>query len=148
MAPEIIKGENYNKKVDIWAFGCIIYELFTLEVCFESKSLFDYVDKITNKQHGKINLEKYNSKWQELIDLLLKKNYHERPDIDELYGLIININKKSKMKGKIMEHLTDYNKIKLRKNMRSKIIFFIIIFFNIVFIVGESSIGKTSFFMR
>jgi len=28
--PEIEKGEKYNNKVDIYALGCIIYELFTL----------------------------------------------------------------------------------------------------------------------
>ena len=30
MSPEIIKGEKYNNKIDIWALGCIIYELCTL----------------------------------------------------------------------------------------------------------------------
>ena len=30
MAPEIIKGEKYNNKVDIWSLGCIIHELCTL----------------------------------------------------------------------------------------------------------------------
>ena len=128
MAPEVIKGESYNKKVDIWAFGCIIYELFTLKVCFESKCLYGYVDNIINKPHGKINMEKYNSKWQELIDLLLRKNYHERPDIDKIYELIININNdnNSEFKGKKMRRLTtDDEKIdKIREEiigMRSKI---------------------------
>ena len=91
MAPEVIKGEKYNNKVDIWSFGCIIYELFTLNVCFESKSLFGFVDKIVNKPHGKINTKMYNSKWQDLIDLLLKKNYKNRPDINQVYELLINI---------------------------------------------------------
>ena len=92
MAPEVIKGEKYNNKVDIWALGCIIYELFTLEVCFESKSLYGFVDKIINKPHGKININNYNSKWQDLIDLLLKKDYRERPNINEVYKSIIDFN--------------------------------------------------------
>jgi serine/threonine protein kinase len=29
MAPEIIKGETYDSKVDIWALGTIAYELLT-----------------------------------------------------------------------------------------------------------------------
>ena len=28
MAPELISGEKYNNKIDIWALGCVIYELF------------------------------------------------------------------------------------------------------------------------
>jgi serine/threonine protein kinase len=27
MAPEILDGKNYNKSVDIWAIGIILYEL-------------------------------------------------------------------------------------------------------------------------
>ena len=53
MAPEIIKGEEYNNEVDIWSYGCIIYELITLKVCFESKSRFGYVDNITKKKSWK-----------------------------------------------------------------------------------------------
>ena len=135
MAPEVIKGESYNKKVDIWAFGCIIYELFTLKVCFESKSLLGYVDNIIYKPHGKINMEKYNSKWQELIDLLLRKNYHERPDIDKIYELIININNDNEFKGKKMRRLS-FHDVEIGKfkdemiGMRSKIRLFNIIFLN------------------
>ena len=96
MAPEIIKGEAYNNKVDIWSFGCIIYELFTLNVCFKSKSIYGYIENIVNKEHGKIDLSKYNPKWQELINLLLKKNYNERPDINKVYQLLIDLNKVNK----------------------------------------------------
>ena len=35
MAPELLNGQKYDNKVDIWALGCIIYELFTLEQCFD-----------------------------------------------------------------------------------------------------------------
>jgi serine/threonine protein kinase len=91
MAPEVIKGDKYNNKVDIWALGCIIYELLTLNICFESKGLYGIIDKIVNKPHGKIDTKKYSDKWQNIIDLLLKKDYKERPDINEVYNLIINL---------------------------------------------------------
>ena len=79
VAPEIEEGKPYNTKIDIYALGCVIYELFTLNEYF------------TDKIHGKvckINTDIYNPKWQELIDLLLKKDYHERPDIEEVYNMI------------------------------------------------------------
>ena len=45
MAPEILNGKKYNNKVDIWAFGCIIYELLTFERCFEDESIFWLIKK-------------------------------------------------------------------------------------------------------
>ena len=80
MAPEIIKGEKYDAKVDIYALGCIIYELFTLNQY--------YIDKVIEEKECKIDLEIYNKKWQKLIDLLLKKDYHKRPNIDEVYNYL------------------------------------------------------------
>ena len=88
MAPELISGKKYNNKVDIWALGCIVYELCTLEVCFQSESLLGLCNKIVYQPHGKINLNYYHKELQELIDLLLKKNYKERPDINEVYSII------------------------------------------------------------
>jgi len=88
MAPEIISGKKYNNKVDIWALGCIIYELCTLDVCFQSEGLLGLVNKIVNEPHGKINLNYYHKELQDLIDLLLKKNSTERPDINEVYSII------------------------------------------------------------
>ncbi len=29
IAPEIVKNQNYNEKVDVWAIGVVIYELLT-----------------------------------------------------------------------------------------------------------------------
>ena len=93
MAPELIKGDKHNNKVDIWALGCIIYELLTLNVCFESKSLYGIIDQIIKKPHGKIDKNIYTHKWQNIIDLLLKKDYKKRPDINKVYNLVIDLGK-------------------------------------------------------
>ena len=91
MAPELIKGENYNNKVDIWSFGCVIYELLSLKLCFYDENLFSLYDKIVNKNYEYLNLNGYNPKWKDLIDLLLKKNYNQRPDIKEVHHLLEDI---------------------------------------------------------
>ena len=80
LAPEIIIGNKYNNKIDIYSLGCIIYELLTLNEY--------YIDKRIDEKDCKIDANLYNPKWQELIDLLLKKDYHERPDIEEIYNMI------------------------------------------------------------
>ena len=80
LAPEIIKGKKYTNKVDIYSFGCIIYELFTLNEY--------YIDIVIDHHDGKINTDIYNPKWQTIIDLLLKNDYHERPTVEEIYNYI------------------------------------------------------------
>ena len=80
-APEIENGK-YNNKVDIYALGCIAYELFTLNEY--------YIDKIIDNKDGKIDLNIYNQKWQDLIELLLKNDYHERPSIEEVLEKLAN----------------------------------------------------------
>ena len=76
MAPEILKGEKYNYKVDIWSLGAIIYELCTSNIYYE------------NNTNGKINSSIYGNDLQNLIDSLLEKDYSKRPNIDEVYKII------------------------------------------------------------
>ncbi len=35
ISPEICEGKMYAKKSDIWALGCILYEMTTLNKAFE-----------------------------------------------------------------------------------------------------------------
>ena len=80
MAPEMITGEKYNNKIDIWALGCIIYELCTLECCFDGLS----------KKIKEINIKLYGNELQNLINVLLNKNYKKRPNIEEVIKTINN----------------------------------------------------------
>ena len=83
-APEIEMGEKYNNKIDIYSLGYIMYELFTQNEY--------YIDKRIREKDCQINSEVYNPEWQKVIDLLLNKDYHKRPDIEEVYRLIHHIN--------------------------------------------------------
>ena len=80
MAPEIVQGGKITKKVDIYSLGCIIYELFHLSRYHD--------DKMWNGIKI-IDYEIYNEKWQKLIDLLLKTESNERPNIEEIIQMIV-----------------------------------------------------------
>ena len=87
LAPEIINGNKYSNKADIWSLGCILYELSTLNRCFDSNNILELINQITSGIHGKIDLNHYNDRLQKIIDLLLNKDYKERPSIDEVLNL-------------------------------------------------------------
>ena len=113
MAPEIIKKEKYNNKVDIYSLGCILYELFTLNEY--------YLDKIIDNKEGKINKYIYKEKWQDLIDLLVKKEHNERPDIKEVYNYIIDYSLKNEILLNIKIEKNDVGKKTYFLNENSKL---------------------------
>lgn len=84
MAPEMINGKKYNNKVDIWSFGCIIYELSTCKICFSDESIINLVNKINSGVHGKIDTSHYTDGLQNLIDLSLKADFKERGSIEDI----------------------------------------------------------------
>ena len=59
--------------------------------------------KRIEEKECKIDMDIYNPKYQELIDSLVKKDYHERPNIEKIFDfinsikneiqLVVNINK-------------------------------------------------------
>ena len=122
MAPEILKNNYYNYKVDIWAFGCIIYELLTLKVCFVGQSAL--YNKITELKLGTINSKIYNSKWRALVGSLLKKNYLERPSIDVIYTQIKEDIRILDLKGNKMKRISEKGfKNKILENLKKRQIY-------------------------
>lgn len=45
-APEVILGCEYTDKIDVWSLGCIIAELFTGQVLFESENVVGMLARI------------------------------------------------------------------------------------------------------
>ena len=83
LSPEICSGKEYDYKSDVWMFGCVIYELMTLEKPFEGINLPNLIMNILKKEIK--NLPCIYSK--ELIFLckkLLTKDVKNRPYIWEL----------------------------------------------------------------
>jgi serine/threonine-protein kinase ULK/ATG1 len=39
MAPEVLKGESYTNKIDIWSLGAVLYEMLFGVCPFQSKSI-------------------------------------------------------------------------------------------------------------
>ena len=69
-APECaLKSNNYNEKIDVWAIGCIMAELYTLKPIFPGIDEFDQLNKIL-----KITGTPEYGDWPEGISLSQKHN--------------------------------------------------------------------------
>ena len=78
MAPEVIKGNNYNNSVDYWSVGIIIYELFYGRMPFGhgETNPFNIYKEILQK---KLYLPSENETgFNEVLKDLLRKNYTKR----------------------------------------------------------------------
>lgn len=117
----------YSYKSDVWAVGCVLYELCTLKHAFTANNLLGLVYKIVQDKHAPIP-DCYSTNMKQLVGLLLTKNHKQRPSVDEILRIpfmkeiAINfINKHSK--GKITESVlipikkTEYHKDKVEEEM-------------------------------
>jgi hypothetical protein len=50
MAPEQIEGQDSDARTDIWAFGCVLYEMLTGRRAFEGKSQASLIASILERQ--------------------------------------------------------------------------------------------------
>eukprot|EP00931_Biecheleriopsis_adriatica_P053671 TRINITY_DN31477_c0_g1_i1.p1 TRINITY_DN31477_c0_g1~~TRINITY_DN31477_c0_g1_i1.p1 ORF type:complete len:1272 (-),score=235.41 TRINITY_DN31477_c0_g1_i1:38-3853(-) len=83
MSPEVCKAEPYGYKSDIWALGCVLYEMCMLKHAFESQSLLGLVYKIVSETYEPIPPQ-YSADLRTLIDDILEKSSSKRPSGLEL----------------------------------------------------------------
>ena len=79
LSPEMCEDKPYNQKSDVWALGCILYELCTYRHPFNASNHGALILKILNSNPDPI-LAIYSSKLQKLVNQILEKNYEKRPN--------------------------------------------------------------------
>lgn len=73
MSPELCQNQPYSYKSDVWALGCVLYELCTLKHAFSADNLLGLVYKIVQDKQPPIP-DCYSSELSDLINALLNKN--------------------------------------------------------------------------
>ncbi|XP_072284239.1 serine/threonine-protein kinase Nek9 isoform X1 [Pyxicephalus adspersus] len=85
MSPELCQGVKYSFKSDIWAVGCVLYELLTLTRTFDATNPLNLCVKIVQGNWG-VQLD-HTVYSQELIDVVrscLQQEPEMRPSADEI----------------------------------------------------------------
>jgi Tol biopolymer transport system component len=50
MSPEQARGQNVDKRSDIWAFGCVLFEMLTGQVAFPGETASDTIARILERE--------------------------------------------------------------------------------------------------
>lgn len=88
MSPEICKAEQYGPHSDIWALGCIIYEMCAKQPPFNAKTHFELIQKIKAGRYPAIP-SCYSPELSKVIASCLQVFPNNRPDTAQLLNLPI-----------------------------------------------------------
>ena len=90
MCPEQCDSKKYNNKCDIWALGCILYELITFEKPFVAQNITLLNYKISIGKYKEIS-NKYADPdievFKKIIRMCLDKNINNRASIYDIFNI-------------------------------------------------------------
>ncbi|GIY14648.1 hypothetical protein CDAR_567131 [Caerostris darwini] len=78
ISPELCEGKPYNQKSDIWALGCILYELMTLKRPFDASTLPALIMKIMKGSFEPVE-GIYSHELRKLLLSMLNLDHNQRP---------------------------------------------------------------------
>lgn len=84
LSPEICEERPYNDKSDVWALGCILYELCTYKHPFNAKTQASLIMKILKGKYDPIR-SCYSKDLKDLISMMLTKNDYMRPNVYQIF---------------------------------------------------------------
>lgn len=85
MAPEVINGEGYGRKADVWSVGCTLVEMLTGKPPFSTYEPMAAMFQIATSKHPKYELPHPNSVHvRDFLNLTFQRAFHERPSAEDL----------------------------------------------------------------
>ncbi|XP_073692861.1 uncharacterized protein [Garra rufa] len=116
VAPEILRGETYDEKSEVWNLGCIIYEMCMQKCAFAGKSTVDIIPKILNSSYEALP-ETFSEDLHQLVKDTLETNPADRPSVSEILMRPFIVNHLFKMSKKTVKELISKVSLKVLEEL-------------------------------
>jgi len=83
MSPELFKNKPYGYKSDVWALGCVLYEMCNLRHAFDAQTINGLAVKILRGSYPPIN-QMYSKPLRDAIGKMLSIKASQRPTIVDI----------------------------------------------------------------
>lgn len=85
MAPEVINGEGYGRKADVWSMGCTVVEMISGKPPWADLESMAAIYKIATAERPEYELPQKSSEFsREFLRLTFRRNPLERPTAEDL----------------------------------------------------------------
>uniref|UniRef100_A0AAV2MGK1 non-specific serine/threonine protein kinase n=1 Tax=Knipowitschia caucasica TaxID=637954 RepID=A0AAV2MGK1_KNICA len=65
--PEVVKSEPYGEKADLWALGCVLYQMVTLQPPFYSANMLSLANKIVQAEYEPVQSGRFSDRVLHMI---------------------------------------------------------------------------------
>eukprot|EP00928_Gymnodinium_smaydae_P035092 TRINITY_DN24758_c0_g1_i3.p1 TRINITY_DN24758_c0_g1~~TRINITY_DN24758_c0_g1_i3.p1 ORF type:complete len:863 (-),score=227.21 TRINITY_DN24758_c0_g1_i3:81-2669(-) len=83
LSPELCEEKQYNEKSDVWAYGCVVYELCVQKHPFNAGNHAALLIKILRGLYAPVPAQ-YSDELRSVIDVCMRKDFTRRPTLAEL----------------------------------------------------------------
>lgn len=83
MCPELLKGQRYSFPADVWAAGCVLFEMLTHKHAFTGTSREELFANITSGKMGQLPTN-YSKELIDLLKSMLNQDPDKRPTCKEI----------------------------------------------------------------
>ena len=89
MAPEVIKGNSYSEKADVFSFGIILHELASRQPPYYGIDRKEVAKNVSNKPDYRPQISKsYPKEWVDLMVKCWDHNPTKRPSYSEIIDIL------------------------------------------------------------
>ncbi|XP_030621444.1 NIMA-related kinase 12 [Chanos chanos] len=86
LSPELCQDLPYSTKSDIWALGCLLFEMCALKPAFDAKNLLSLFYKIIKGEYSQVP-DKYSGNLHTLIKRMLSRIPDKRPSANNILNM-------------------------------------------------------------